>query len=161
MWFYRRRIRARFAQELFAIVGIAAGVALLFAVQVSSTSLSASIAQLTHGLVGDAQYQLVARDPQGLDERLIDRVESVPGAEAAAPVLQVQANVVGPRGERVVTLLASDERLARLGGTLLRGWSGGRLAGLQALVLPAKVAQALGVRFVTTSTTSPSSRVVS
>jgi putative ABC transport system permease protein len=147
VWFYRRRIGARVVQELFAVVGIAVGVALLFAVQVSSTSLSASIAQLTHGLVGDAQYQLVARDPQGFDQALVTRVAAIKGVEAAAPVLQAQANIAGPRGQRVVTLLAADARLATLGGTLLRGWSGGRLAQLQALVLPAKVAGALGVRF--------------
>lgn len=147
LWFYRRRIRARLVQELFAVVGIAVGVALLFAVQVSSTSLSASIAQLTRGLVGNAQYQLVARDPQGFDEALVARVKAIEGVEAAAPVLQAQANITGPQGRRVVTLLAADERLASLGGTLLRGWSGGRLAQLQALVLPTKVAGTLGVRF--------------
>ncbi|MGN6189566.1 MAG: FtsX-like permease family protein [Conexibacter sp.] len=134
-------------QESFAVVGIAVGVALLFAVQVSSKSLSASIAQLTHGLVGDAQYQLVARDPHGFDERLVAQVRSIEGVEAAAPVLQAQANVVGPRGQRVVVLLAADARLATLGGTLLQGWSGGRLAQLQALVLPTDVARPLGVRF--------------
>ncbi len=147
VWFYRRRIRARIVQELFAIVGIAVGVALLFAVQVSSTSLSASISQLTHGLVGGAQYQLVARDPHGIDARLADRVEAIEGVTASAPVLQAQANLVTPRGERAVTLLAADARLSKLGGTLLRGWSGGRLAQLQALVLPTRVARPLGLRF--------------
>jgi putative ABC transport system permease protein len=147
LWFYVRRIRARLVQESFAVLGIAVGVALLFAVQVSSRSLSASIAQLTHGLVGDAQYQLVARDPHGFDERLVAQVRSIDGVEAAAPVLQAQANVVGPRGRRVATLLAADARLATLGGTLLHGWSGGRLAQLQALVLPTDVARPLGVRF--------------
>jgi hypothetical protein len=34
--FYRVRLRARFLQECFAVVGIAAGVALLFASEVSS-----------------------------------------------------------------------------------------------------------------------------
>ena len=147
VWFYRRRIRARMVQELFAIVGIAVGVALLFAVQVSSTSLSASISQLTHGLVGGAQYQLVARDPHGIDARLADHVTAIDGVQASAPVLQTQANLVTARGERTVTLLAADARLSTLGGTLLRGWSGGRLAQLQALVLPTRVARPLGLRF--------------
>ncbi len=147
VWFYVRRVRARIVQESFAVVGIAVGVALLFAVLVSSTSLSASIAQLTQGLVGDSQYQLVARDPHGFDQRLVARVQSIDGVEAAAPVLQAQANIVGPRGHRVVTLLAADLRLATLGGTLLHGWSGGRLAQLQALIVPTSVARPLGVRF--------------
>jgi putative ABC transport system permease protein len=147
LWFYRRRIRARVVQELFAVVGIAVGVALLFAGQVSSTSLSASIAQLTHGLVGDAQLQLVARDPHGFDARAVDRVKGIPGVEAAAPVLQRQVSVTGPRGGQAVTLLAADERLVDLGGTLLRDWSGGQLAQIRALILPSAVARAIGVRF--------------
>ena len=36
---YRVRLRARFPQEMFAVVGIAAGVELLFASQFSSSSL--------------------------------------------------------------------------------------------------------------------------
>ncbi len=40
---YRVRLRARFWQECFAIVGIAAGVALLFASQVASSSLQSSV----------------------------------------------------------------------------------------------------------------------
>lgn len=147
VWFYRRRVRARAVQELLAVIGIAVGVALLFAVQVSNRSLSASIAQLTQGLVGKAQLQLVARGPEGFDERLVKEVEAVEGVRAAAPLLQVSVNLVGPRGARSATLLAADPRLAQLGGNLLRGYAAGRLAGLRAAVLPAPLAQALGVRF--------------
>jgi len=147
LWFYRRRIRARVVQELFAVVGIAVGVALLFAGQVSSTSLSASIAQLTHGLVGDAQLQLVARDPHGFDERTVERVRAIPSVEAAAPMLQRQVSLTGPGGGQVVTLLAADERLVDLGGTLLRDWSGGQLSQIRALVLPSIVAREIGARF--------------
>jgi putative ABC transport system permease protein len=147
VWFYRRRVRPRAVQELLALVGIAVGVALLFAVQVSNSSLSASIAQLTHGLVGNAQLQLVARGPEGFDERLLSQVEDIDGVRAAAPLLQVPVNLVGPHGARSATLLAADPRLARLGGDLLSGYAAGRLASLRAAVLPAPMAQALGVRF--------------
>ena len=67
---YRVRLRARLLQELFAIVGIAAGVALLFASQVASSSLSSSVAQLSQGIVGNATLQLLARDAQGFEEGL-------------------------------------------------------------------------------------------
>jgi putative ABC transport system permease protein len=147
LWFYRRRLRARMVQELLALVGIAVGVALLFAVQVSNRSLSASIAQLTHGLVGHAQLQLVARGPGGFDQRLMRQVEAVDGVRAAAPLLQVPVNLVGPHGHRSATLMAADPRLARLGGSLLSGYAAGRLASLRAAVLPAPLGGALGVRF--------------
>jgi putative ABC transport system permease protein len=160
LYFYRRRLRARFVQELFALMGIAVGVALLFAVQVSNTSLSASIAQLTHGIAGTAQWQLAARDPEGFDAKLLGRVERIDGVKAAAPLLQATANAVGPRGQRAITLLASDPRLARLGGTLLSGYSSGRLASLHAVVLPVAVAKALGVRFGNSVTLQINGRAV-
>ena len=147
LWFYRRRLRARAVQELLALVGIAVGVALLFAVQVSNRSLSASIAQLTSGLVGRAQLQLAARGPEGFDERLLREVDAVEGVRASAPLLQVSVNLVGPRGERAATLLAADPRLARMGGKLLSGYAAGRLASLRAAVLPSPIGDALGVHF--------------
>jgi putative ABC transport system permease protein len=147
LWFYRRRLRARAVQELLALVGIAVGVALLFAVQVSNRSLSASITQLTHGLVGNAQLQVVARGPEGFDERLVERVDAVDGVRAAAPFLQVPVNLVGSRAQRSATLLAADPRLARLGGSLLSGYAAGRLANLRAAVLPSPIGSALGVHF--------------
>jgi putative ABC transport system permease protein len=57
MHLYRVRLRARVLQECFAVVGIAAGVALLFASQVASSSLSGSVAQLSRGIVGKATLQ--------------------------------------------------------------------------------------------------------
>ena len=99
---YRARLRARvvLVQELFAILGIAVGVALLFASQVASTSLNGSVAQLTGGIVGQSRLQLVARDPAGFDARLLQRVQGIPGVLAAVPVLEERAEVIGPGGER-------------------------------------------------------------
>ncbi len=49
---YRVRLRSRPLQECFAVVGIAAGVGLLFASQIASSSLSSSVGQLNSGIVG-------------------------------------------------------------------------------------------------------------
>ncbi|HET6447883.1 MAG TPA: FtsX-like permease family protein [Conexibacter sp.] len=160
LWFYRRRVRARAVQELLALVGIAIGVSLLFAVQISNRSLSASIAQLTHGLVGRAQLQLVARGPEGFDERMLHEVDAIDGVRAAAPLLQASVNLVGPRGERAATLLAADPRLAHMGGSLLSGYTAGRLASLRAAVLPAPIGSALGVHFGESVTLQVYGRVV-
>ena len=149
-YLYRRRLRARFVQELLALVGMAAGVALLFAVQVSNTSLTASIDQLTSGLLGDAQLQLVARDPHGFDERLVGSIARDPDVRSAAPLLMLQVNAVG-RGRaesaRSVMLIGADRRVVGLGGNLLKGFSSERLEGLEAAVVPAMIARALDVRF--------------
>jgi putative ABC transport system permease protein len=149
LWFYRRRLRARLVQELFALLGIAVGVALLFAVQVSSTSLNASIADLTREIVGDAQVQLLSRGPDGFSQDLVQQVRELDGVKAAEPVLQVQANAVGPQGARAVVLLAATPGLARLGGDLLSGYADGGLSGLplRAVILPTSVSKAVGVHF--------------
>jgi putative ABC transport system permease protein len=147
LWFYRRRLgmRARQTQELFAVLGIAVGVALLFAVQVSSTSVNASVAQVTEQIVGDAQLQLRARGPEGFSDEVIDRVRDIDGVVAAAPLLDAQANVVGPRGAKAVTLIAGTPALARLRGHLLTGLTAGRLVDFRAIALPVPVADAIGV----------------
>jgi putative ABC transport system permease protein len=144
---YRARLRARvvLVQELFAILGIAVGVALLFASQVASTSLNGSVRALTGGIVGQSRLQLVAREPEGFDERLLGAVQRLPGVQAAVPVLEERAEVTGPKGEQPVDLIASDPRYAHLAGPLLRHFSASQLASQQALALPTSVAQAAGV----------------
>ena len=152
LYIYRARLRARLVlvQELLAVLGIAVGVALLFASQVASTSLDGSIQQLASGIVGRASLQMVARDPHGFPERLLEQVSRLPGVLGAAPVLEVRATVVGPRGRSAVDLIASEPRdvLAdhrSVGGSLLRRFSAAQLASLRVLALPAPVAAEIGV----------------
>jgi putative ABC transport system permease protein len=142
---YRVRLRARLLQELFAVVGIAAGVALLFASQVASQSLSSSVAQLSHGIVGNATLQLVARDAGGFEEGLVRQVRALPGVRVAAPLLEGSANASGPRGHESVELVGADASLSALGGTLVHHTQLSPVAGIGAIVLPAPLARKLGV----------------
>jgi len=144
---YRARLRDRtvLVQELFAVLGIAVGVALLFASQVASTSLGGSVGQLTSGVVGQSKLQLVARDPLGFDARLLGQVQRLPGVLAAVPVLEERANVVGPAGTQSVDLIATDPRAVHIGGSLLRHFSRATLAGQRAIALPTPLARAIGV----------------
>jgi putative ABC transport system permease protein len=142
---YRVRLRSRFIQEALAAVGIAVGVALLFASQVADTSLNGSVRQLTSGLVGQSRLQLQARGPDGFAEGLLAQVQRIHGVRAAAPVLEAQANVVGPDAREPVDLIGADPRFVRFGGSLLRHFSAAALARQHALALPLPVAQKLGV----------------
>jgi putative ABC transport system permease protein len=146
LFLYRARLRARvvLVQEGFAVAGIAIGVALLFASQVASTSLTHSVTQLDRQVVGSSQFQLDARGPTGFSEQLLDRVRRVPGVQIALPVLEQQANVIGPSGQRSVDLIGTDPHLVHVSGPLLRRFSTGQLAGLRAIALPAPVARAVG-----------------
>jgi putative ABC transport system permease protein len=142
---YRLRLRTRIVQELFAVAGIAVGVALLFASQVASTSLDGSVRQLTKGIVGNMRFQLAARSPQGFDQRILGEVQSLPGVRAAEPVLEAKANVIGPSGQRSVNLIGTDPRFARLAGPLLHHFTASQLTRQQAFALPAPIAQSMGL----------------
>jgi putative ABC transport system permease protein len=141
---YRVRLRARFWQECFAIVGIAAGVALLFASQVSSSSLQSSVTQLSRGIAGNATLQLLARDPHGFAQSTLARVRAIPGVRVAAPVLESGANAIGPKGSESVELIGADSSLSELDGTLVRHSSLRPFGGIGAVALPAPLAKKIG-----------------
>jgi putative ABC transport system permease protein len=143
---YRVRLKARgvVVQEGFAVVGIAVGVALLFASQVASTSLDGSVRQLASGIVGDSQYQLKARSPQGFPARLLGEAQRLAGVCVAIPVLERDVSVIGPSGTAPVDLIATEPRYVHLAGSLLAHFSERQLAGQRALALPAPIASAIG-----------------
>jgi putative ABC transport system permease protein len=143
---YGVRLRARLAQECLAVVGIAAGVALLFASQVSSSSLQSSVSELSPGIAGRATLQLQARDPHGFPQSMLGRVRELPGVRVAAPVLESGANAVGPKGSESVELIGVDSSLSSLGGTLIHGAAFRPFGGIGAVVLPTALAKRIGVR---------------
>jgi putative ABC transport system permease protein len=145
-YLYVVRLRARgvLVQELFAVLGIAVGVGLLFASQIATASFGGSVAQLTNGVTGQSRYQLEGRSAAGFGEQVLSEVQALPGVRAAVPVLEAQIGLVGPAGRRAVYLLATDPRDVSLSGALLRHFTRGQLAGQRAIVLPAPLAAAIG-----------------
>jgi putative ABC transport system permease protein len=144
----RMRLRARSVagQELLAVLGIAVGVALLFASQVASQSLDGSVRQLASQLVAGTQYQLDARSSEGFSESIVREVRDVRGVRAALPLLEQSATVIGPKGRASVDLIGADPRFARLGGPLLRHFSARQLAHQRVIGLPVQIANAVGVQ---------------
>jgi putative ABC transport system permease protein len=142
---YRVRLRSRVVQESLAAIGIAVGVALLFASQVASTSLNGSIRQLTASLVGQSRLQLQARGPEGFSESLLPQIRRLPGVTSAAPVLDLPANVIGPRGEHSVDLIGAEPSFVHLGGTVLQHFSAVALSRQHVVALPESIAGQLGI----------------
>jgi putative ABC transport system permease protein len=142
----RLRVRVVLVQELLAILGLAVGVALLFSSQVASTSLNRSVSQLSKDLVGNMQFQLQGSGPRGFPATTLRTVRAIPGVAEALPVLEDQADVIGPRGRESVELLGSAPQFAHAGGPLLRHFSAEKLEHQQALALPAPVAKAIGAQ---------------
>jgi putative ABC transport system permease protein len=141
---YGTRLRTRWVQELLAVVGIAIGVALLYAGAVATSSLSGPVKQLNRSIIGDAQLQLVARGPDGFSDARLREIQKIPGVELAAPVLQAPASVRGPGGARkAVTVYATDPRIVHLRGSLTQGFSGNDLVQQEAFAIGTASADAL------------------
>ncbi len=146
MRFYRLRLKVRavLIQELLAVLGIAVGVALLFASQVASTSLDSSISELTSSVIGPAKFQLEARDSYGFSERLLAEVRQTPDVRAAVPVLERRIEIIGSRGQENVDLIGVYPQAVHLPGPLLGRFSARQLANQSAVALPESVAHTVG-----------------
>lgn len=116
---YKGHLRAHPFHELFAVLGVAAGVALLFAVQVANKSVTGSFDELSEGIAGRATLEIAARSPQGFSQEIYRKVGRLKSVEASAPVLEQQIAARGPLGRRPLTLVGVDERLGTLGGSLV------------------------------------------
>lgn len=144
--FYRRHLRVQPVRELMAVVGVAAGVALLFAVQVAHSSITGSFEQIAHGVAGRATLEIAARGPQGFDQRISEQIERMPDVKAVAPLLEQPVVAVGPRARRALTLVGATEQIAALDGPIsLRFQRAGESAQRGVLVLSEPTARAIGV----------------
>ena len=117
---YWWRLRTQPVQELLAIAGIAAGVALIFAVEIANTSVPASVSNLEHGIAGRASLEVAARAPEGFSEGLVSKVGEAPGVFGDSGVLQAHVTVIGPHGQLPVTLFGVDPGLTSIGGPIAR-----------------------------------------
>ncbi|HST34393.1 MAG TPA: FtsX-like permease family protein [Solirubrobacteraceae bacterium] len=142
---YRVRLRARLTQELFAVLGIAIGVALLFASQVANTSLDGSVQRLSAGIVGDMRFQIAGRDARGFDAALLSQVSRLPHVQAIVPVIEQNANLVGGGGERSVDMIGTDPHLAHLGGSIAQHLGSVPPRGARVFAVPPAIAQDIGV----------------
>jgi putative ABC transport system permease protein len=144
IYFYGRRLRTHPVQEALAGLGIAVGVALVFAVQIANSSVTSGSSQIVKSIAGSAKLQLRARSSSGFDERMADRVRALPGVQAASPVLDVTATVVGPSGRQVTVQLASADVSLVAIDRLARGIRPDRLEP-NGVVLPSATARRLGI----------------
>jgi putative ABC transport system permease protein len=143
IYFYGRRLRTHPVQEALAGLGIAVGVALVFAVQVASSSITSASSQVVKSIVGSADLQLRARSAAGVDQGVADRVRALPGVRAAVPVLYITGTARGPNGHEVTVQLGSAELSLAAIGDLNSVPSASQA--LPTVLLPAATARALGV----------------
>jgi putative ABC transport system permease protein len=144
LYLYRRRLRVHAIPELLAGVGVAIAVALVFAVTVANSSILSSASEVVRKVSGPASWQLRARDDEGFDQRVLARVQHLPGVKQAAALFEQTATIDGPRGRHVIVDLAG----ADLSLTILDGLAEtlpiGALSS-NGLALSRQVARELGV----------------
>lgn len=142
---YGWRLRRHKIQELLAGIGIAIGVALFFGVLVANTSVTSSESQLIHAVIGSARLQLSARSSAGIGAGISQRARSLPGVEVAAPVLRLNAVIIGPKGLRhTIQLIGVTPALAGLGAPATKGVGVAELLLSGGIGLPSSVAGAVG-----------------
>jgi putative ABC transport system permease protein len=145
--FYKRNVRVQPLRELMAVAGIAAGVALLFAVQVAHRSITGSFEEISHGVAGHATLELASRGPEGFPERVAEEVERTPGVRAAAPIFEQPIVAVGPKGRRALTLVGATEQIVPLMGRIsLEFQRAGETSHRGLVLLTEATASAIGAR---------------
>ena len=93
------------ARIVTAVIAIATGVALGFAVHLVNASALVAFGQAVRTVNGTAELQVKAAGPLGLDEALYPKILEAPGVADASPVVELAA--VAQNGARV-TLLGLD-----------------------------------------------------
>lgn len=117
VYLYRARLRVNAGQELFAGLGVAIAVALLFGTLVASGSIASSSGRVVRAVTGPANLQLRSRDGDGFSEALLTKVRRLSGVRRAAPLLEQTATVATASGKRtMVDIAGSDLSLALLNG---------------------------------------------
>lgn len=111
--FTLRRVVAHPWQSSLAVVSIAVGVALLFAVLVLQSSLTASFNALARTVKGDATLEILHAGGGGLPEALFDQVRAIEEVKAVAPLLEVPALAELHDREMRITVIGTDPKLAQ------------------------------------------------
>lgn len=110
------------ARIVTAVIAIATGVALGFAVHLVNASALVAFGQAVRTVNGTAELQVKAAGPLGLDEALYPRIMAAPGVADASPVVELSA--VAGQGTRLTLLGVDIMRAAQVTPSLI-GLPGG------------------------------------
>lgn len=155
LYFYRRRLRVHAMQEALAGFGIAAGVALVFSVQIANSSTTGAAKEIVRAITGEATLQLASRSAEGIHEELVAEVRALDGVAQASAVLQQRATLTHD-GRRVgIDFVGVDATLPWLGGAAARYFNLGGLVLQRGILLPSAIGDALRIPAVEAGGPSP------
>ena len=98
-----RSLRARPLRSLLSGLGVALGVAVLFAGLATDAGIEASVNSTVRDLVGHADLRVAAFGERGLAPDTVQTIRETPGVEVIAPALQ-RRTYLGPSIEAGVAL---------------------------------------------------------
>jgi putative ABC transport system permease protein len=140
------RLKRHPIRFLLSTMGIAAGVALVFAVAALDEGLSSGLLQTERSIAGSAQFQVDGPAYVGLSADVVSRIRSLASVEAVAPLIDTPVGIRGVGGEADTTLVGVDAALGDLESELVT--VGRRQLDLRAagLYLPEATARRIGAR---------------
>ena len=94
-----RSLLARRGRTALSIVGIALGIAVLYASLATDAGIAASIDRTVRDLVGRADLRVEAFGPGGLSAESLAAIEAAPGVTVAAPALQRRTYLLPGAGQ--------------------------------------------------------------
>jgi putative ABC transport system permease protein len=94
-----RSLAARRGRTALSVVGIALGIAVLFAALATDAGISASIDRTVRDLVGRADLRVEAFGPRGLGAAALAAIEAAPGATTVAPALERRTYLIPAEGD--------------------------------------------------------------
>src|SRR5580765_3959231 len=124
MWFLLRGVtwpyfKKHWVITLLTLTGVALGVGVYVAIELSSASLRVSLRRTVDKIAGKAQLE-VSSSEAGVPESTVDAVRAVPGVAAAQPIIEA---VVKPEGEAEQSLMVLGVDF--LGDRAIRDWDFG------------------------------------
>src|SRR5436190_7527015 len=89
-----RSLAARRGRTGLSVIGIALGIAVLYASLATDAGIAASIDRTVRDLVGRADLRVEAFGPTGLSAQSLAAIDAAPGVTVAAPALQRRTYLV-------------------------------------------------------------------
>ena len=87
-WFAWRSLRARPLRTALSVVGIALGVAVLFAALATNAGIDAGVGRTVNDVMGTSDLRVGAFEEHGLSQATVSAIRSTPGVAVAAPMLE-------------------------------------------------------------------------
>ena len=126
-WMVRGEWRANPVRTLVAVLAIAVGVALGFAVHLVNRSALAEFDMAVRTVSDSADIRIEAVTPTGFDEALYPRIARLPGLVAVSPVIEIAARTTA--GDPLTVIGLDPLRAARVTPALAAAAGPGSLQG--------------------------------